>query len=327
MDRKGLKGIGLFPVAVAIALLLWSAAGLAADYPARSIRMVVPYTPGGATDAAARLISERLGRRVGQPVVVENKPGAGALIGSDQVAKAPPDGYMLLVHSSALSVVPAVTAKMPFDPATDLTQIALLAELPLVFAASNAVPANNVKDLIAYMKAHPNELNYGAYGITGTPNILMILFNQRAGVTSTLITYKGAGQAMPEMIAGRLHLMFDGATSSVPLARSGRIKLLAVLSAQRSPLLPDVPSLSETLSGVVGESWLGIAGPKGLPAPIVNQLNREINAVLQEQDLVAAMREQMLVVKTTTPQGLLAQVQREVAYWLAATKQANIQPE
>lgn len=309
------------------ALALGALAANAADYPTRTIKVIVPYTPGGASDAVARIVAQRLSLRLKQPVVVENKPGAGALLGSDFVAKQPPDGYTLLLTSSALSVGPAVKQNMPFDPAKDLQPVAMLGELGLVLVASNELPVTNVKELIAFMKANPGKVNYGAYGVTATPNIAMILFNQQVGVQSTLIPYRGAAQAVPEMIAGRLHIMIDGFTSSVPIAKSGRIKMLAVTSEQRSPLLPDVPSVAEVVPGFNFTTWMGVAGPKGMPREIVDRLNREIDAVTAEPDVIAAMREQWIVRKSMAPDAMRDMIEKDVAQWIAAAKKANIKPE
>lgn len=317
----------LFAIVATLVASLWAMPATAADYPTRPVKLVVPYPPGGSSDAVARLVAQRLTTRLKQPVVVENRAGAGALVGSDYVVKQPADGYTLLLTSSALSVGPAVKLNMPFDPAKDLQPVAMLSELGLVLVASNELPVNSVKDLIAYLKANPGKVNYGAYGTTATPNIAMIMFNQEIGAQSTFIPYKGAAQAIPDMIAGRLHLMIDGATSSVPIAKAGKIKLLAVTSEQRSPLLPDVPAVAETLPGFNYTVWIGISGPKGMPRDVVNRLNREIDAVTAEPEVMAAMREQWQIRKSMSPDKISEMIDRDVKNWIDSAKKAGIKAE
>jgi len=298
-----------------------------AVYPVRPIRLVVPYGAGGGTDQMARLISTKLSARLGQPVVVENRPGAGTVLGSDFVAKQPADGYSLLLTTSALTSAPAMMAKLPFDPVKDFTPIAPLAVMLISMSASNNLPANNVQELIAYMKANPGKVNYGSYGVATTNNLVMAQFNQRAGVTSTHVPYKAGTQMLPDLVTGQIHITFDSMQTSGPLIRAGRIKTLAVASSKRSPQLPDVPTIIEAgLSAFTFEPWFGILGPAGIPAPVVERLSLEINAALKEPEVLEAMRVQFLTPAPGTAAEFGELIRKDLAYWANAAKVAGVKP-
>ncbi|MDB5861578.1 MAG: tripartite tricarboxylate transporter substrate binding protein [Ramlibacter sp.] len=300
------------------------------SYPNRPIRLIVPYAAGGGTDQLGRLIAEKLRQRLGQAVVVDNKPGAGTIVGTDLAAKQPGDGYTLLLTTSALSSAPAMIARLPFDPVKDFTPIANVGVMLISMSANNRLPAANVKELISYMKAHPDKVNYGSYGIATTANISMALFNQRAGVTSTHIPYKGgASQALPEMVGGELDIMFDAMASSAPLVKAGKIKVLAVASSKRSSLMPDVPTVAEAanLPGFAFEPWYGIVGPAGMPREVVERLNREINAAVAEPEVQESLRNQYISPLTGAPAMMRDIIVNDIAYWSSAAKAAGVKPE
>lgn len=298
------------------------------NYPNKSIKLVVPYGAGGGTDQIARLISEKLAGRLKQPIVVENKPGAGTVIGSDFVAKQPADGYTLLLTTSGLTSAPYMLASIPFDPVKDFTPIAPLAIMLISLTASNAVPANNVPELIAYMKANPDKLNYASYGVATTNNLVMSLFNERAGVKSVHVPYKAGTQALPDLVTGRVSLMFDSMQTSGPLIKAGKLKSLAVATSKRSPLVPDMPTVAEGgLLGFEFEPWFGILGPAGMPAPIVERLNREINLVLKEPEVLEAMRIQYLTPIPGSPADFRKLIRKDLVYWGDAAKAAGVKPE
>lgn len=314
-------------LAAACALSVWPVFAQS-DYPNRPIRLVVPYGAGGGTDQIARLVSNKLGARLGQPVVVENKPGAGTVLGSDFVAKLPPDGYTLLLTTSGLTSAPSMIAKLPFDPVKDFTPIAPLAIMLISLTASNSVPANTVPELITWMKANPNKLNYASYGVATTNNLVMALFNQRAGVQSVHVPYKAGVQALPDLVTGEVHLMFDSMQSSGPLIKAGKLKTLALATSKRSPLMPDMPTVAEAgLPGFEFEPWFGILGPAGMPAPIVERLNREINAVMREPEVLDVMKLQYLTPLPGSAVDMRELVRKDMGYWAHAAKVAGVNPE
>lgn len=298
------------------------------DYPNRPIRLVVPYGAGGGTDQIARLLSTKLSARLGQPVVVDNKPGAGTVVGSDFVAKQPADGYTLLLTTSGLTSAPYMIAKLPFDPAKDFTPIAPLAIMMISLTANNDVPASNVRDLIAYMKANPGKLNYASYGVATTNNLVMSLFNQRAGVQALHVPYKAGTQALPDLVTGQVHLMFDSMQTSGPLIKAGKLKSLALATSKRSPLLPDMPTVAEAgLPGFEFEPWFGILGPAGLPSAITERLNQEIAVVLKEPEILEAMRVQYLTPIPGSVADMRELVRKDLVYWGNAAKVAGVKPE
>ncbi|VTU46102.1 tripartite tricarboxylate transporter substrate binding protein [Variovorax sp. PBL-E5] len=326
LNRLILRAAAL-ALAAAAAMAAWPAAAQD-NYPNRPIKLVVPYGAGGGTDQIARLMAEKLQQRLGQPVVVDNKPGAGTVIGSEYVSKQPADGYTLLLTTSGLTSAPVMMAKVPFDPVKSFTPIAPLAIMLISLTASNDVPASTVPELIAYMKAHPGKLNYASYGVATTNNLAMTLFNQRAGVQSTHVPYKAGAQALPDLVSGQVQLMFDSMQTSGPLIKAGKLKTLALATSARSPLMPDVPTVAEAgLPGFAFEPWFGLFGPAGLPAPIVNRLNKEIDSVLKEPEVLQAMRIQYLTPMPGSADKMRDLVRKDLAYWAAAAKVAGVQPE
>lgn len=317
----------LLAVAAAVALSAQPALSQG-DYPNRPIRLVVPYGAGGGTDQIARLLSTKLSARLGQPVVVDNKPGAGTVVGSDFVAKQPADGYTLLLTTSGLTSAPYMIAKLPFDPAKDFTPIAPLAIMMISLTANNDVPASNVRDLITYMKANPGKLNYASYGVATTNNLVMSLFNQRAGVQALHVPYKAGTQALPDLVTGQVHLMFDSMQTSGPLIKAGKLKSLALATSKRSPLLPDMPTVAEAgLPGFEFEPWFGILGPAGMPPAIAERLNQEIAVVLKEPEILEAMRVQYLTPIPGSVADMRELVRKDLVYWGNAAKVAGVKPE
>lgn len=297
-------------------------------YPSQPIKLVVPYGAGGGTDQLARLLADKLRLQMRQPVVVENRPGAGTVLGSEYVSRQAADGYTLLLTTSGLTSAPAMMANLSFDPAKDFTPIAPLAVMLISLSASNSVPANTVPELIAYMKANPGKLNYASYGTATTNNLVMSLFNQRAGVQSVHVPYKSGAQALPDLIAGNAHLMFDSMQTSGPLIKAGRLKSLALATSQRSPLMPAMPTVAEAgLPGFAFEPWFGILGPAGLPAGIVMRLNREINEAMQDKAIQEGMAKQYLTPIPGSPQQFAEIVRKDIAYWAEAAKAAGVKPE
>jgi tripartite-type tricarboxylate transporter receptor subunit TctC len=267
----------------AVATLLFGGAAHAADYPSRSIRVVVPFSPGGAVDGPMRLIAQELGKRLGQAVVVENKPGAGATIGTDVVAKAPPDGYTLLLASQTNAISATLYSKLPFDPIEDFAPITLIGREPGVVVVNPAVPAKSLQAFIAYVKAHPGEVNFASSGNGSGQHLFAALLASKTGMKMNHVPYRGSGQATTDLLSGVVSMAIPGTAGMVGHIKAGRLRALAVTGAARSPQLPDVPTVME--SGVPGYEayvWMGLLAPKGTPPAIIERLNREVAAVRGE---------------------------------------------
>jgi tripartite-type tricarboxylate transporter receptor subunit TctC len=261
-------------------------ASVAQDYPNRTIRMIVPFSPGGSTDALARLVSKQLNEQLKQPVVVETRAGGGGHIGADYVVKSPPDGYTLLAAGIPQAIGMTLFKNLPYDMAKDLAPITLMATFPSVIAVHPSLPVKSVKDLIALARTRPGELNFGAN--TGSPNHLAIeLLNVLGKVKMVHIPYKGAGPVVIDLVAGHLHLASMGLPSAMAMVQAGRLRPIAVTGATRSPLLPNVQTVQE--SGVPGyelTSWYGVFAPAGIPGGIVNRLHAEITLALKRPEVV-----------------------------------------
>lgn len=275
----------------AAALLLAACAGAvrAQTYPDRPLRVVVPFPPGNASDLATRTIAEPLARRLGQPIVVDNRPGAAGTIGADAVAKSKPDGYTLLGTSSAFSVTPSVYRKLPYDAERDLVPVAPIGWTVMVLVAHPGFPANNVQELVAQLKASPGKYSYAHLGAGALSQMVMELLKQMAGVDVVGVPYKGSGQALADLMGGQLPLMFDGLTSANPQVKAGRIKAFAVSSKERIRFAPDVPALAE--SGVAAlkdydvQAWTGLFAPAGTPKALVDRLNAELAQIVQSPEV------------------------------------------
>jgi len=300
----------------------------AMSYPARPIRIIVPQSPGGTTDLTARLLAPPLAERFGQSVVVDNRPGAGSLVGTDLVAKAAPDGYTLLVVASSLAIMPSMYRKLPFDPVKDFAPITTLSLYPNLLLIHPSVPASNVKELIALAKAKPGSLNYASGG-TGTGTQLGAeLFKTMAGIDMVHVPYKGGGPAMNALMGGQVQVYFAAMPSALALVRAGKLKAMAVTSAKRSAALPELPTVAESgLPGYDEQTWNGLLGPARMPRPLVEKIKTEAHAVLK----LGASRERFLAEGAealgTEPDEFAAMIRREVVKWAKVIRQAGIKPE
>ena len=316
-------------VLAAVALGLAASAAWAQAYPARPVRLVVPFAPGGVTDTSARVVADRLGARLGQSVVVENRPGASGNIGTQQAAQAAPDGYTLLLGFDGTMVInPWVFAKIPFDTLRDFEPVTKLGDATLILAAHPSLAANDVRELIALAKEKPGTLSFGTSGTGGTPHLAGEMLNQRAGIALVHVPYKGGGPAITDAVGGQIPLVFTAIAGAQQYVRSGRLKALGVPSAKRSAALPEVKTFIEAgLDGFVVDSWVGVLAPAKTPQPIIERLNRDTVAVLAEPEV----RERYAVLGIepvgNSPAEFAAQIRDDLARWEKVVKQANVRQE
>lgn len=282
-------------------------------WPSRQIRLVVPFAPGGTTDLVARILASQLGEQLGQSVVVDNRPGAGAALGSQIVADAVPDGYTLVVSNAAShAVAPALSRHIRYNPVTDFSHVALIATTSLVAVVNPQWGVASIADLVRVARAEPTGVDFAAAGVGTSGHLVGLRFAQRTGLTLNHIPYRGSGPALNDLIAGNPKLMFDSLASSIGHLRSGTLRAIAVMDAQRSTFLPDVPTIAEQgFPDITSNSWFGISGPRGLPEPIVERLNREIRAALQNPQLRQRYRDLTAEIPDTTPAQYIAFVERE----------------
>lgn len=259
-------------------------------YPNKPLRFIVPWAPGGSTDVLARLIGQKLSESWSQPVLVENRPGASGNVGSEAVAKAAPDGYTILIGSmSTHAMNGALFSKMPFRPVDDFAPVALLAYVTNVLAVHPSVKAGSVRELIAYARANPGRLNYASAGSGSTNHLSAALFENMAAITLTHIPYKGGAPAVTDLVGGQVDMFFTGATNVLQHVASGKLKLLAVTESRRARVLPEVPTVAETLPGYEMAVWYGMFAPTGTPPDLVAKLNAEVNRIMQAPDVVARL--------------------------------------
>jgi tripartite-type tricarboxylate transporter receptor subunit TctC len=314
-----------------IFLLGTASAVLAQEYPSKPIRFVVPYPPGGSSDIMARIIGQKLTESWGQPVVIDNRAGASAILGTDLVAKAPPDGYTLLwVGSGPFAINPSLFEKLPYDSVKDFTPIILGVKLPMLLLAHPSLPVGSVKDLIALMKSKREGFPYASIGI-GTPSHLaMELFKSMAGVEKLVhVPYSGSGTAHTALLGGQAALvMFDSVLSSLPHVKSKKEKAIAVSTAQRLPALPEVATVAEAgLPGFEAYTWGGVAVPAGVPQGVVLKLNGEIAKILKMPDVHSKLVAQGAIPAGGTSQEFAAFIKAEIAKWGKVIRDANVRPE
>ena len=260
----------------------------AQGYPSKPVRIIVPYPAGGGIDIMSRLIGQRLAQRLGQSVVVENKPGAGTLVAAETVARAAPDGHTLLVTTDAtITINPHLYAKLPYDPVKDFAPITQLVLLNQMLLANPQVPASNLKELIAYAKANPGKLNYASYGVGSQPHLAMEILKNQAGIDIVHVPYKGIPQAVPAAIAGEVQLTFSGAASSQAHIKAGRLKALAIGGTKRLGIVPDVPTFAEAgFPDVPANAWFGLFAPAGTPREVIATLHAEVTRILRDPDFL-----------------------------------------
>jgi tripartite-type tricarboxylate transporter receptor subunit TctC len=290
-------------------------------YPTRPIRMIVPFPPAGPIDTMARLLGQQLSARFGQQVVIDNRPGAGSMLGTKAAAGAEPDGYTLLFGSSgSLAVAPALYSNYDLDILKAFVPVGEVALLPHVLVVGNSVPARTVAELIAYAKANPGKLNYGA-SLGTPPHLLSTLFKTKAGIDVVYVPYKGSAASVTDLLSGQTQFTIDGLTGLLPLIQDGKLRALAIARAQRWPALPDVPTLVESgFPDFTVDAWTGVAAPAGTPAAIVNALNRAINESLDSAEAKAGLARFSAIAQTGSPQEFAAWIASELPKWAAIVK-------
>lgn len=316
-EGKTMKRRAIIAAAAAVASFTGHAAAQTA-FPSRPLRLIVPFAAGGPTDVFARIVAQRLGDRLGQPVVVDNRAGAGGNIGADLAAKSPPDGYTLLVgtvstHAFNIALYPS----LPFDPIRDFTPIVRMVDVPQILVVPASLPARNLPELLALLRGAPNRHAYGSAGNGSSNHVSGAMFAQAAGVQIEHVPYRGSGPALQDVIGGRIHVFFDALSTTLPHIRSGALRAIGVASAERAPQLPDLPTLTEAgLPGYLSYTWNIVFAPAGTPAAVVQLLNTAINAVMAEPAMRARADEMGLIpLSTTTPAGTAEFVRAEVARW------------
>jgi tripartite-type tricarboxylate transporter receptor subunit TctC len=315
-------------VATAMTAIIGVAPAQAGTYPEKVIRIVVPWPAGGLVDVLGRVLGNKMSDAFGQPVVVENRPGAGGNIGTAAVAKSAPDGYTLLVATSAHAMSAAIYKNLSFDPVADFTPIVLAARAASILVVHPSVPASSLKELITLARAQPAKFTYASAG-AGTPaHLYAEMLKDRANVDLLHVAYKGAPPAMLDLLAGRVDMLFANMTVGLPQIRSGKLKALAVTSAQRSSHLPDTPTLSESgLPGLEAAQWLGVLGPRGLPPAIVEKLNAQVNKSLTMSDVKDALVEQGMEIQGSTPQEFETVFKADMVRWADVAERAGVKVE
>jgi tripartite-type tricarboxylate transporter receptor subunit TctC len=297
---------------------------VAQTYPAKPVKLVVPFPPGGGNDFIARFVAQRLAPALGQPVVVENKPGAGGTIGIEAGLKSPPDGYTLTLISSAYTITPHLY-KLHYDPVGDLAPIIQMSRGPLLAVVNPAVPAKSAQELIALARAKPGTLNFASSGQGSTIHLAAELFALRAGIRMNHVPYKGTNQALTDTIGGQVELYFSSTAAAIPQIRAGKLRALAVTSAERLAAEPAIPTLAESgLPGYEVILWHGLAGPKGLPRATIERINAEVGALLQSKDAVEQLQTDGVMPMRSTPEELHATIRKEIDLWRKVIHEAGI---
>jgi tripartite-type tricarboxylate transporter receptor subunit TctC len=302
-------------IALTLILTLQAAPASAQDYPSRPIRLIVPFGAGGPTDILARIIGHELSERLSQPVVIENRPGAGGNLGTQAAINSPPDGYTLLVVAHPNAINATLYTNLPFNFLNDIAPVSPLVRVTNVMEVTPSFPANTVAEFIAYAKANPGKVNFVSTGSGTSGHLAAELFKSMTGVDIVHVPYRTSVSALTDLMAGQVHVFFDLIPASLPHIRAGRLRALAVTSAKPTDLLPGVPSISETVPGFEISAWFGIGAPRGTPQAIIERLNRDITAVITEPRVKARLAELSAEVMTSTPAEFRRFMEAETEKW------------
>ncbi len=314
---------------LAAALCCIGAATAQTSYPTRPIRMVVPFTPGGSTDILARSIGMELSKAWGQPVIIDNVPGAGGSIGADKVAKAPADGYTLLMgHIGTLAVNPSLYPKLPYDPVKDFAPVAWVARVPNVLVVHPSVKAANLKEYVALAKARPGQLNYGSGGNGSAANLASEYFKLQTGTAILHIPYRGTAPAVTDLMGGQIQMLFTGAPAVMGQIKGGQLRALAVSSPKRLDILPDVPTVAESgYKDFEADQWYGVVAPTGTPKEVIAKLNAQINQALASAELKTRLTNEGAIAMPTTPEAFGQHIVRELARWKPVIRSGRVKAD
>jgi tripartite-type tricarboxylate transporter receptor subunit TctC len=314
-------------VRIAIALLMAVAGtALAQQYPSKPVRLIVPYAPGGSSDVLARIMGQKLGEALGQTFVVDNRAGAGSMIGTDAAARSPADGYTLVLSDMPHTINPSIYAKVPYDPIRDFSPVSLIGVSPLFLFVHPSVQAQRVEDFVALAKAEPGKIPIGSGGNGSATHLMAELLQAHAGIKLTHVPYKGAGPALTDVVAGQIPATFTSMATAAPHVKAGKLRVLGVTSAKRLASLPDVPTFEESgVRGMIVEHWWGIMAPGGVPRPIIDRLHGEIVKALTAADVRERFATLAVEPRSTTPEQFRELLEKDVARWAKVVKDAGIQ--
>jgi tripartite-type tricarboxylate transporter receptor subunit TctC len=312
---------------LSVLLAFFALPGLAQQYPVKPVRIVVPFAPGGGSDFIARFMAQRLTESLGSQVIVENKPGAGGVLGIEVGVKSAPDGYTLTLIASSYTVNPSIY-KLNFDPVTDITPVIQMSQGPLLVVANPAFPVKTIKELIALAKSKPGEVTFASSGQGSVIHLATELFDSMAGIKMNHIPYKGTGPALTDTIAGQTNVFFSSTANAMPHVKSGRLRAIAVTTAKRLPALPEVPTVAE--AGVPGYDvtlWHGLIGPKGLPRAIVDRINGDVTKSLKLKETAEQLQNDGVAPAGGTPEQFAAQIKKEIGVWRKVAADAGVKAE
>ena len=314
-------------LAVALAAALTAGATRADDYPSRPIRLIVPYAAGGGADSIARIIARRVGETIGQPIVIENRGGAGSIIGTEIVNKSEPDGYTLLLgQSGPIAINPAVYRQLPYDPIKGFSPICMTTAYPYIVVVNPALGVKTLQEFVALARRKPGELNYGTTGVGAANHLVTELFDSKAGVKMTHIPYRGTALAVADLLAGQVQVVFADPVSALQQINAGTLLALAVTSKERSPVAPAIPTVSESgYPGFDAIAWHGFLAPANTPQAIVNKLNREIVEALKHPETRALLEKQAMQIVGSTPDAFASFIKQDIAVWKEVAEQAKVE--
>ena len=315
-------------ILIAVAAFAAALPAAAQSYPQRPVRFVVPYAPGGSTDTLARSMGSRMSELLGQQVVVDNRPGANGDIGMAIVARAPADGYSIVLgYIANLAIGPSLYEKMPYDPVKDFAPITQVAGAPNIFVLHPSLPAKTFKEFLAYAKANPKKVSFASAGVASVGHLTGELLNELAGTDMQHIPYRGSGQAVTDLLGGHIKVMISGMTSTLAHVRSGKLVAIAVTSAKRSPSAPEVPTIGETFPGVEASAWYGVLAPAGTPKPVVARLNADIHKSLQDPAVEKRLASVGFEITYGTPEQFADYIKSEIRKWAKVVKASGAKPE
>jgi tripartite-type tricarboxylate transporter receptor subunit TctC len=318
---------GLSALTLAVAAALATGAARAEDYPTHPIRLVVPYAAGGGADSVARIVAKRVGETIGQPIVIENRGGAGSIIGAELVKKSSPDGYTLLLgQSGPISIDPAVYRNLPYDPLKDFAPVTMTTAYPYIMVVNPALGVKTLQEFVALAKSKTDQLNYGTTGVGAANHLVTELFDRKAGIRMTHIPYRGTALAVTDLIAGQVQVVFADPISALPHIKAGTLLALAVTSKERSPVAPDVPTIAESgYPGFDAIAWHGILAPANTPPAIINRLNAEIVAALSDPETRGLLEKQAMQTVGNSPQAFADFIRQDIAIWKEVAEQARVE--